>query len=84
VIAPGDLALHHGAMCPEWEGSVLIAGLGSRSRIRITFGGRGGVAPAERWDLGRELRHVAVGRDGSVWLLVNDMPGGRYRLTLAK
>jgi glucose/arabinose dehydrogenase len=81
VIAPGNLALYNGAMFPEWNGSGLIAGLGSRSLSRITFDGKGGAAPAERWYLGREIRDVAVGPDGAVWLLVNEIQGGLFRLT---
>jgi glucose/arabinose dehydrogenase len=81
VIAPGNLALYNGAVFPEWNGSGLIAGLGSRSLSRITFDGKGGVARAERWNLGREIRDVAVGPDGAVWLLINEVQGGLFRLT---
>jgi glucose/arabinose dehydrogenase len=84
VIAPGNLALYKGAVFPEWNGSGLIAGLGSRSLIRITFDGKGGAAAAERWVIGRELRDVAVGPDGTVWLLVNEITGGLFRLTPTK
>jgi aldose sugar dehydrogenase len=81
VIAPGNIAVYSGAVFPQWNGSGLIAGLGSRSLSRITFDGKGGAAPADRWSLGVEIRDVAVGKDGSVWLLVNDMQGGLFRLT---
>ena len=81
VVAPGNLALYNGAIFSEWNGSGLIAGLGSRSLSRITFDGNGGAAPAERWYLGREIRDVAVGPDGAVWLLINEIQGGLFRLT---
>jgi glucose/arabinose dehydrogenase len=81
TVAPGNLAIYKGAMFPQWNGSGLIAGLGSRSLNRIVFDGNGGAVPAERWQLGREIRDVAVGPDGAVWLLVNDMQGGLFRLT---
>jgi aldose sugar dehydrogenase len=71
-------------MFPHWNGSGLIARLGSRSLIRITFDGKGGAAPAERWYLGRELRDVAVGPDGAVWLLVNEVEGGLFLLKPTK
>ena len=81
VVAPGNLALYKGAIFPEWNGSGLIAGLGSRSLSRIMFDGNGGAAPAERWYLGREIRDVAVGPDGAVWLLSNEDQGGLFCLT---
>ena len=81
VLAPGNMALYNGAMFPEWNGSALITGLGSRSLARITFDGKGGAAPAERWFLGSEIRDVAVGPDGTVWLLVNEARGALVRVT---
>lgn len=84
VIAPGNLALYNGAMFPEWNGSGLIAGLSTRSLSRITFDGNGGATPAERWNLGREIRDVAVGPDGAVWLLTNEEQGALLRITPIK
>lgn len=81
VIAPGNLAFYHGAMFPQWEGSALITGLGSETLNRVTFDGKGGAKPAERWDMGRRLRDVAVGPDGALWLLEDANPGGLFRLT---
>lgn len=80
VIAPGNMVLYNGAMFPQWNGSALIGGLGSRSLLRIIFDGKGHATPAERWFLDKEIRDVAVGPDGAVWLLVNDMDGGLFRL----
>ena len=81
VIAPGNLMFYHGAMFPRWKGSALITGLASMSLLRITFDGKGGAKPAERWIVGHRLRDVEEAPDGALWLLVDSPMGGVYRLT---
>jgi glucose/arabinose dehydrogenase len=81
VIAPGSLTFYKGAMFPQWQGSALIGGLATRSLSRITFDGRGGATPAERWAVGQQVRDVAIAPDGAVWLIANANPGGLFRLT---
>lgn len=80
-LAPGNIALYKGNDFPQWNGSALIAGLASRSLSRITFDGKGGATKADFWNVGREIRDVAVAPDGVVWVLVNAMDGGLFRLT---
>lgn len=81
VIAPGNMVFYQGAMFPEWNGSALITGLSTKSLSRITFDGKGGATPAERWGLDHRIRDVAVGPDGSIWLIEDANPGGLFRLT---
>jgi glucose/arabinose dehydrogenase len=81
VIAPGSLTFYNGALFPQWKGSALIGGLGSRTLNRVTFDGKGGAAPAERWDVGHQIRDVAVAPDGAVWLIENTTSGGLFRVT---
>jgi glucose/arabinose dehydrogenase len=81
VIAPGNMVFYKGAMFPKWDGSALLSGLASKSITRVTFDDKGGAAPAERWDVGHRIRDVAVGPDGSVWLIEDANPGALYRLT---
>ena len=81
VIAPGNMVFYKGAMFPQWQGSALIGGLATRSLSRITFDGKGGATPAERWDVGHQVRDVAVGPDGAVWVIENANPGGLFRVT---
>jgi len=81
VIAPGNLMFYHGSMFPQWKGSAFITGLASMALLRITFDGKGGATPAERWDLGMRLRDVEEAPDGALWLLVDSPTGGVYRLT---
>ena len=81
VIAPGSLTFYSGAMFPQWRGSALIGGLATKSLSRITFDGKGGATPAERWDVEHQIRDVAVAPDGAVWLIENANPGGLFRVT---
>ena len=81
VIAPGNFTFYDGAMFPRWKGSALIGGMATRTLSRITFDGKGGATPAERWSVGEQIRDVAVAPDGAVWVVTNDRAGGLFRLT---
>ena len=81
VIAPGNLTFYNGAMFPQWKGSALIGGMASQSLNRITFDGKGGATPAERWSVGHRIRDVEVAPDGAVWMLEDANPGGLFRVT---
>jgi len=79
VIAPSDLVFYRGDLFKNWKGSGLAGGLGSMTLSRITFDGKGGAKPAERWDVGFRVRDVEEGPDGSLWLIADNEPGGLYR-----
>jgi glucose/arabinose dehydrogenase len=81
VIAPGSLTFYKGSMFPQWQGSAFIGGLQSRTLNRITFDGKGGATPAERWAVDKQIRDVAVAPDGAMWLIENANPGGLFRVT---
>lgn len=81
VIAPGNLTFYKGAMFPQWDGSALIGGLSTQSLSRVTFDGKGGATPAERWGVGHRIRDVAVAPDGAVWMIEDANPGGLFRVT---
>ena len=81
VIAPGSLTFYNGSMFPQWRGSALIGGMASRSLTRITFDGKGGATPAERWAVGHAIRDVAVAPDGALWMIENTTTGGLFRVT---
>jgi len=83
VIAPGNLTFYNGDMFPNWKGSALMSGLSTMSLSRITFDGKGGATPAERWAVGFRVRDVEVSPDGAVWMLQDGsraVPGGLFRL----
>ena len=81
IIAPGSLTFYKGAMFPQWQGSALFGGMATRTLNRITFDGKGGATPKERWDVGHGIRDVAVAPDGAVWLIENANPGGLFKVT---
>jgi glucose/arabinose dehydrogenase len=81
VIAPGNIMFYTGAMFPQWQGSALIGGMGSQSLNRIVFDGHGGAKTAERWAMGKRIRDVAQGPDGSLWILEDANPGALIHVT---
>ena len=81
IIAPGSLTFYTGTMFPQWQGSALIGGMQTRTLNRVTFDGKGGAKPAERWDVGHRIRDVEVAPDGALWMLEDTNPGGLYRVT---
>jgi glucose/arabinose dehydrogenase len=82
VIAPGNLMFYRGSkMFPQWDGSGFISGLASTSLSRIVFDGKGGAKAAERWNVGKRIRAVEQGPDGSLWMLEDANPGALIRVT---
>lgn len=81
IIAPGSLTFYNGSMFPQWKGSAFIGGLSTKTLNRITFDGKGGATPAERWSVGHQIRDVAVGPDGALWMIENAANGGLFRVT---
>ena len=81
IIAPGSLICYKGAMFPQWKGSALMGGMATKTLNRITFDGKGGAKPAERFDVGHRLRDVEEGPDGALWALEDATNGGLFRIT---
>ena len=81
IIAPGSLIFYKGAMFPQWKGSALMGGMATKTLNRITFDGKGGAKPAERFDVGHRLRDVEEGPDGALWALEDATNGGLFRIT---
>jgi glucose/arabinose dehydrogenase len=82
VIAPGNLAFYRGTKSfPQWDGSALVSGLVSQTLTRLVFDGKGGARTAERWDVGKRIRDVAVAPDGTLWLLEDANPGALIHVT---
>jgi aldose sugar dehydrogenase len=81
VIAPGNMIFYSGRMFPQWKGSALISGIATRTLSRVTFDGKGGATPAERWSVGHPLRDVEEAADGALWLLEDTPTGGLFRVT---
>jgi glucose/arabinose dehydrogenase len=81
IIAPGNLMFYNGAMFPQWRGSALMGGMATQTLNRITFDGKGGAKPAERWDVGHRIRDVEAAPDGALWMLEDANPGALFRVT---
>jgi glucose/arabinose dehydrogenase len=82
VIAPGNLMFYRGTKTfPQWNGSGFISGLESMTLNRIIFDGKGGAKAAERWDVGKRIRDVEQGPDGSLWMLEDANPGALIHVT---
>src|SRR3954469_23453888 len=81
VIAPGSLTFYNGSLFPQWKGSAFIGGMASLTLNRITFDGKGGATPAERWSVGHRIRDVEVAPDGAMWMVEDANPGGLFRVT---
>ena len=81
VIAPGDLTFYNGKMFPQWDGSAFVCGLSTKALVRITFDKNGGATAADRWDLGHQIRDVAVAPDGALWMIENSKTGALFRVT---
>jgi glucose/arabinose dehydrogenase len=77
VIAPGNLMFYTGTQTfPQWNGNGFIGGMGTRTLNRIIVDGHGGAkTAAERWDVGKRIRDVEEGPDGSLWMLEDANPG---------
>ena len=82
VIAPGNLMFYTGTQTfPEWNGSGFVSGLQTMTLNRIIFDGHGGAKMAERWNVGKRIRDVAQGPDGSLWMLEDANPGALIHVT---
>jgi glucose/arabinose dehydrogenase len=82
VVAPGSLMFYRGTQTfPQWNGNGFIGGMGTQSLNRIIFDGRGGAQTAERWAVGKRIRDVEQGPDGSLWLLEDASVGALIHVT---
>ncbi len=82
VIAPGNLMFYRGKKTfPQWDGSGFISGMASMCINRIIFDGKGGAKTAERYDIGKRIRDVEQGPDGSLWMLEDANPGALIHVT---
>ena len=81
-IAPGAIAVYHGAMFPEWDGDFLVAALKFELLSRLDRDASGRVAGEERL-LGGEygrIRDVTIAPDGAVLMVTDEAKGALLRL----
>jgi glucose/arabinose dehydrogenase len=71
VIAPSGMMVYHGALFPQWDGSIFVGGLSGLKLVRLQMDGDRVVG--EEWlltDQPRRLRDVQQGADGAIYVLV--------------
>jgi glucose/arabinose dehydrogenase len=82
IIAPGSLMFYKSTQTfPQWNGNGFMGGMGTQSLNRIIFDGKGGAKVADRWSVGKRIRDVAQGPDGSLWMIEDAMPGALIHVT---
>ena len=80
-ISPGGLLFYSGSKFPQWQGDALVPALSGEALIHVDIDGDT-ARKADQWDLGKRIRAVDQGPDGSVYLLVDEDSGGQLvRLT---
>ncbi|MBK8909291.1 MAG: PQQ-dependent sugar dehydrogenase [Rhodospirillales bacterium] len=80
AISPSGMAFYTGDLFPEWQGDLLIAGLGSEALVRLSLDGET-VTDEERIPMGARIRQVRQGPEGAVYLLTDQSDGEIRRLT---
>jgi glucose/arabinose dehydrogenase len=80
VMGPGNLMFYHGDMFAQWKDNALISGLVTRGIDRVAFDGKGGATVVQRLSVGKRVRDIEEGPDGSLWMLEDASPGGLYHL----
>jgi glucose/arabinose dehydrogenase len=79
VISPGNLIVYGGDLFSAWRGDALVAGLSSRSIIRIQLDGDE-AREIERYPMGARIRSVVEGPEGALWVLEDERRESRGRL----
>ena len=72
-ISPGGLMIYTGDKFPGWKGDALVPALSGEALIRVDIEGDR-ARKADHWPMGRRIRAVDQGPDGSVYILED---GGR-------
>jgi glucose/arabinose dehydrogenase len=68
VISPANLMFYSGNEFPAWRGNAFVGSLSTGSLVRIEFDASG-AHEADRFRLRDEVRAVAQGPEGALWLL---------------
>jgi glucose/arabinose dehydrogenase len=81
VIAPSGMVFYRGDRIPEWDGSILVGSMVSRSLVRLVLED-GRVAREERYlsDLSERIRDVQQGPDGTLYVITDSSNGRILRV----
>jgi aldose sugar dehydrogenase len=80
TVAPSGAAFYEGTLFTDWKGHLLVGGLFNESLMRLAVEGDR-VTSVERIEVGRRIRDVQPGPDGTVWLITEHEDGELLRLT---
>jgi len=80
TIAPAGTIFYTGPLFPEWQDSILIAGLASRAIIQVEIDGDS-ARETGRTVFGERVRELEQGPDGAVWVLMDGDEGDLVKLT---
>ena len=69
VIAPAGMVLYHGAMFPEWEGSIFVGGLIGMRLVRLHMQNDRVVGEWLLQDVAARVRDVQQDRAGALYVL---------------
>ncbi len=79
-VSPGSLMIYQGDLFPEWTGDAFLGALSGEALIRVDLEGTDAVGE-EQWPMGKRIRAVEEGPDGSIWLLEDKVNGRLLQLT---
>jgi len=80
VIAPGGMVFYDGAMFPEWQGDLMIAGLVAQAVVRLEIEGDTVRAEERLVDGFDRVRDVAVDHDGALLYVTGHEDGTLARI----
>ena len=81
TIAPSGIAFYNGKLVPEWQGNLFVAHLAGGHVSRLVLK-NDRVVGEERFLLshGQRVRDVAMGPDGAIWALTDNVNGMLIRI----
>jgi aldose sugar dehydrogenase len=82
TVAPSGAVFYTDDAIRGWRGSLLVGGMANQSLMRISTQGQK-VQSVEKIDIGRRVRDVRVGPDGSIWMVTDHADGELMRLAPA-
>ncbi|MEO1034035.1 MAG: PQQ-dependent sugar dehydrogenase [Pseudomonadota bacterium] len=75
AISPAGFIIYDGEMFEDFYGNGFIGGLSSESLVRVRLG-EDSAEEIERYSMGKRIREIEQGPDGSIWVL-EDKSGAR-------
>lgn len=81
VIAPGGMTFYDGPMFADWQGDLLIGGLGAGALVRLELADNRVTGEARHLQGIGRVRDVEIAQDGAIMLLTDEANGALIRVT---